>query len=124
MDLVLRLRELRRMSGLSQKEVGRTSGVKEKTLSSFETGERIKSIKVAQLVALLNTYRVTPAEFFGDGVERKLLAELERLSPNELKIVSGLRGLPDAARERLADRFLVMLEAVQATAEPRLRAIP
>jgi len=122
-DLVLRLRELRRMSGLSQKEVGRTSGVGEKTLSSFETGERIQSIKVAQLVALLNTYRVTAAEFFGDGVERKLLAELERLSPNELKIVSELRSLPDAVRERLADRFLVMLEAVQTTAEPRLRAI-
>src|SRR6266851_2630800 len=110
------------MSGLSQKEVGRTSGVGEKTLSSFETGERITSIKVVQLVALLNAYRVTPSEFFGDGVERKLLAELERLSPNELKIVSALRGLPDGVRERLVDRFLVMLEAVQATAEPRLRA--
>ena len=123
MDFVLRLRELRRLSGLSQKEVGTTSGVGEKTLSSFETGERIKSIKLAQLIALLNTYRVTPSEFFGDGVERKLLAELERLSPAELKIVSGLRSLPDAVRERLADRFLVMLEAVQATAGPRLRAV-
>ncbi len=123
MDPVLRLRELRRMSGLSQREVGQSSGVGEKTLSSFETGDRIKSIKVVQLLAILNAYDVTPAEFFGDGVERKLLAELERLSPAELKIVTGLQGLPEAARERLMERFVVMLEAVEATAEPRLRAI-
>jgi transcriptional regulator with XRE-family HTH domain len=122
-DFVLRLRELRRLNGLSQKEVGQSTGVGEKTVSSFETGDRIKSIKVAQLLALLDAYHVTAAEFFGDGVERKLLAELERLSADEVKIVSGLRGLPDAARERLTDRFLVMLEAVQATGELRLRAI-
>lgn len=123
MDLVLRLRELRRLSGLSQKEAGQSSGVGEKTLSSFETGDRVKSIKVVQLLAILNAYHATPAEFFGDGVERKLLAEFERLSPAELKIVAGLRGLPEAARERLVDRFLVMLEAIEATVEPHLRAI-
>jgi transcriptional regulator with XRE-family HTH domain len=122
-DLVLRLRELRRMSGLSQREVGQSSGVGEKTLSSFETGDRVKSIKVVQLLAILNAYHVTPAEFFGDGVERRLLAELERLSPAELKIVTGLRALPDVQRERLLDRFLIMLEAIEATAGQRLRAL-
>src|SRR4051794_6635781 len=64
LDLVLKLRELRRMSGLSQKEAALSSAVGEKTLSSFETGERITSIKLAQLLALLAVYNVTPAEFF------------------------------------------------------------
>ena len=41
MDLVLKLRELRDLRGLSQKDVARLSGVGEKTISSFETGERI-----------------------------------------------------------------------------------
>ena len=41
MDLVLKLREIRRMRGLSQKDVARLSGVGAKTISSFETGERI-----------------------------------------------------------------------------------
>jgi transcriptional regulator with XRE-family HTH domain len=122
-DFVLRLRELRRLSGLSQKEVGQSSGVGEKTLSSFETGGRIESMKVVQLLAILSAYHVTPAEFFGDGVERRLLTELERLSATELKIVTGLRCLPEAMRERLIDRFFVMLDAIETTADPRLRAI-
>ena len=37
MDLVLKLREVRRLRGLSQKDVARLSGVGEKTISSFET---------------------------------------------------------------------------------------
>ena len=44
--------------------VYRDSGLGEKTLSSFETGERITSMKLAQLLALLAVYDVTPAEFF------------------------------------------------------------
>lgn len=123
MDLVLRLRELRRLSGLTQREAGESSGVGEKILSSFETGDRIKSLKVVQLLAILGAYQITPAEFFGDGVERRLLAELERLSPAELKVITGLRGLPETARERLVERFLTMLEGVEAAAEPHLRAI-
>ena len=46
MDIVLKLRELRRYRGLSQKDVARRSGVGEKTLSSFETGERIDTMKI------------------------------------------------------------------------------
>ena len=46
MDLVLKLRELRRMRGLTQKDVARLSGVGQKTISSFETGERIGSLKL------------------------------------------------------------------------------
>ena len=53
MDLVLKLREVRRLKGLSQKDAARLSGVGEKTISSFETGERVGSMKLAQLRRLL-----------------------------------------------------------------------
>ena len=40
MDLVLKLRELRRLSGLSQKEAALSSGLGEKTLSSFDSHKK------------------------------------------------------------------------------------
>ena len=63
-DSVLMLREARRLRGLSQKDVARLSGVGEKTISSFETGERIESMKLHQLRRLLRVYGLTPAQFF------------------------------------------------------------
>ena len=59
MDLVLKLREIRRLRGLSQKDVARLSGVGEKTISSFETGQRIGSLKLAQLKRMLGVYGLT-----------------------------------------------------------------
>src|SRR4051794_6890581 len=70
MDIVLKLRELRRHRGLSQKDVGRRSGVGEKTLSSFETGERIDTMKIGQLRALLTLYDVTEEDFFSDKLDQ------------------------------------------------------
>jgi len=69
MDLVLKLREIRRMRGLSQKDVAHLSGVGEKTISSFETGQRIGSLKLAQLKRLLKVYGLSETEFFGASVE-------------------------------------------------------
>src|SRR5207302_9088427 len=63
MDLVLKLREIRRLKILSQKDVARLSGVGEKTISSFETGQRIGSLKLAQLRRLLGVYGLTEADF-------------------------------------------------------------
>jgi predicted nucleotidyltransferase/transcriptional regulator with XRE-family HTH domain len=56
MGLVLKLRELRRLRGLTQKEVARLSGIGVKTISSFETGERIGSLELEQLERLLEVY--------------------------------------------------------------------
>src|SRR6266550_3525006 len=72
MDLVLKLREIRRMRNLSQKDVARLSGVGEKTISSFETGQRIGSLKLAQLKRLLGVYGLTEADFFGASIEREI----------------------------------------------------
>jgi transcriptional regulator with XRE-family HTH domain len=123
MDIVLKLRELRRLRGLSQQEAAELAGMGVKTLSSFETGERIGSMKLLQLLPLLSAYGVTPGEFFGGGVERAILAELERLSKDESALIAALRRIPEGARARLIERFLAQVEAVEAAAEPRLRAV-
>lgn len=73
MDLVLRLRELRTNSGLSQRQLARASGVGEKTISAAETGARTDSLKMRQLLAILDALGVMPAEFFSDDLEERLL---------------------------------------------------
>jgi len=123
MDMVLKLRELRRLRGLSQQEAAELAGIGVKTLSTFETGQRIASMKLMQLLPLLSAYGVTPGEFFGGGVERAILAELERLSKDESALIAALRRIPDVPRARLIERFLAQVEAVEAAAEPRLRAV-
>src|ERR1043166_4362490 len=124
MDLVLKLRELRRMSGLSQKEAALSSGLGDKTLSSFETGERISAIKLAQLLALLAVYDVTPAEFFGGKVEANVFGELERLNACELQFIRELRSLPERARVPVEAKLLDVIDTAQVlAAPPRLRAV-
>ena len=123
MDNVLKLRELRRLRGLSQEEVALSSGVHVKTLSSFETGARVDSMKVVQLLAILAVYDVTPAEFFNGGVETAIFAEMERLNSEEMRLVAALRRVPEASRARLAAKFLAMIDGAAAASEPQLRAV-
>lgn len=66
MDVVLRLRELRRLRGLTQVEVAQRARLGPKTLSSFESGARVDAMKVTQLLRLLAIYGVTPATFFDE----------------------------------------------------------
>jgi len=63
-DVVLNLREARRRCGLTQDQAARLSGVHSKTISTFETGDRIGSIKLSQLRNLVRAYGMTLAEFF------------------------------------------------------------
>lgn len=123
MDIVLKLRELRRLRGMTQREAAESSGVGEKTLSSFETGDRLTSMKLSQLLQLLNAYGMTPAEFFGDGVPRQLFVEFENLDSIETKLLSAWRALPATAHEPLSERFLLMIEAASLTTPSRLRAV-
>ncbi|SRR6266849_1368940 len=112
MDLVLRLRELRRLSGLSQEEVARRSGVGVKTLSSFETGVRIESLKVSQLRSILRAYGVTEAHFFGSDLETTLANDADA------KPVPGaekLKSLPIHVRRALIERFELMIDTALVT---------
>lgn len=111
MDVVLKLREIRRMRGLSQKDVARLSGVGEKTISSFETGERIGSLKLAQLTRLLAAYGLTEAEFFGGKIEREIAPwELDEEQAEVMRLLDELHTLPKPAQHRLLEKFHLMAE--------------
>ena len=111
MDLVLKLREIRRMKNLSQKDVARLSGVGEKTISSFETGQRIGSLKLAQLKRLLKVYGLTEADFFGSSVERQIAPwELDSDEHAAARIVDELRALPKPVQKTMIAKFQLMLE--------------
>jgi transcriptional regulator with XRE-family HTH domain len=113
MDLVLKLREIRRMRGLSQKDVARLSGVGEKTISSFETGERIGSMKLEQLHQLLDVYGINEAEFFGGTIEKEIAPwELDEEQMATARLLDELHKLPKPAQRKLLNRYQLMVEAV------------
>ncbi len=91
MDLVLKLRELRKYRGLSQADVARNSGIGVKTLSSFETGDRVAAMKLAQVEQLL-----APWEHEGER-------ELETL-------IRTLRELPSSVQHVIADKLRLAIE--------------
>jgi transcriptional regulator with XRE-family HTH domain len=115
MDLVLKLREIRRLRGLSQKDVARLSGVGEKTISSFETGERIGSLKLDQLKKMLGVYGLTESEFFGGTVERQIAPwELDEEESATQQLVEELRSLPRPVQKTMLSKFQLMLETAAA----------
>jgi transcriptional regulator with XRE-family HTH domain len=125
MDLVLKLREVRRLRGLSQKDVARLSGVGEKTISSFETGERIGSMKLAQLKRLLEVYGLSESEFFGGSVEKQIAPwELDEEQMALTKLLDDLRTLPKQAKRNLLAKFQLMAEAVGDAHEVKDRRSP
>ena len=114
MDLVLKLREARRMRGLSQKDAARLSGVGEKTISSFETGFRIDSLKLSQLRSLLEAYGLTEAEFFGGSVEKAMAPwELDENQIATNRLVDVLHTLPKRLQGDLLAKFHLMVETVR-----------
>jgi len=103
MDIVLKLRELRHHRRLSQKDVERLAGVGEKTLSSFETGERIDTMKIAQLRALLTLYGVTEEEFFSDKLDEMFDPTYVRVSTRVDEIIARIAELPEHVRDGALD---------------------
>lgn len=113
MDVVLKLRELRRMKKLTQKDVAVKSGIGEKTISSFETGQRIGSLKVAQLERLLSVYGMPPSEFFGCAVEKTIAPwEISTEQQYAERLATRLTRLPRTAQRALTARIESMLDNV------------
>src|SRR5579859_555905 len=113
MDIVLKLREIRRMRGLSQKDVARMSGVGEKTISSFETGQRIGSLKLAQLKKMLKAYGMSEAEFFGATVEKEIAPwELDEEQMATERLLDDLHTLPKPIQRNLLQKFQLMVETI------------
>lgn len=111
MDLVLKLREIRRMRGLTQKDVARLSGVGEKTISSFETGQRIGSLKVGQLRRMLAVYGMSETEFFGSTIEKEIAPwELDAEQMATVKLLDNLHVLPKQTQQSLLGKFQLMVD--------------
>lgn len=111
MDLVLKLREIRRLRGLSQKDVAKLSGVGEKTISSFETGQRIGALKLAQLKRMLGVYGLTESEFFGGTVEKQIAPwELGEEEFAASRLLDDLHTLPKPLQKAMISKFQLMLE--------------
>lgn len=115
MDLVLKLRELRHLRGLSQKDAARLSGVGEKTLSSFETGERIDAMKLSQFQALLAIYDVTEEDFFSDKLDQLFDPTYVRESTRIDAITERIGALPEHVRTGILERMELMLDTAELT---------
>jgi transcriptional regulator with XRE-family HTH domain len=122
MDIVLKLRELRKYRNLSQADAAKQSGLGVKTLSSFETGERIESMKLVQLQRLLRVYSVTEAEFFSTAIEH-LLAPWEHETAEEIDaLVCTLRSLPSSVQHVITDKLRLAIDLARDLAPtPRAR---
>jgi transcriptional regulator with XRE-family HTH domain len=123
MDLVLKLREIRRMRGYTQKDVARLSGVGEKTISSFETGQRIGALKLSQLKRLLSVYGLTEADFFSGSIEKEIAPwELDEEQMATVKLMDELHTLPKQHQKNLLGKFQLMVETLLDThGDPRDR---
>lgn len=113
MDTVLKLRELRSRAGMSQEDVARLSRVGVKTISSFESGARISSMKLSQLEAILATYKMWLAQFFSRSIEHAL-APWESSETAADVLIRRLDALPAHARAALIEKIAVMLDAAEA----------
>jgi len=114
MDVVLKLRELRRLRRLTQRDVARLSGVGEKTISSFETGDRIGSLKLAQLERIVAVYGLTPKDFFGGRVETEIAPwELDEDEVAARRLLQELTALPRTVQQSLFAKFQLMVETVR-----------
>jgi hypothetical protein len=58
-----------------------------------------------------------PAEFFGGAVEYEVFSEFDHLDDRELAVIRELRRVPEAARERVFDYVLTMIEGAVLRAE-------
>jgi len=124
MDIVLKLRELRHHRGLSQKDVARVAGVGEKTLSSFETGERIDTMKIAQLRVLLTLYGVTEEEFFSDKLDEMFDPTYVKESTRIDTIMERVSDLPEQVRIGILERVELMLDTAELTLDSRSARAP
>jgi transcriptional regulator with XRE-family HTH domain len=124
-DLVLRLREFRKKRGMSQREAAQLSGVGEKSISSFETGQRIDSLKISQLLRLIKVYGVSEEEFFNGHFEEEEVTwehEDEFLARRRSQIFRRLEHLPESVQSALLNKVHLMIDTadeVQTLTRPR-----
>lgn len=105
MDIVLKLRELRARAGLTQEDLARRSGVGAKTLSSFESGARTSTMKLAQLASIVRVYGLTEAEFFSPSLDRTLDPWMEPEAAERDQLLRDLEALPLSAQRVITEKL-------------------
>lgn len=113
MDLVLKLRGLRARAGLTQEDVAARSHIGAKSISSFESGARIDSMKLSQLEAILRVYGITLAQFFSRSSEHDLAPWESPQDPIDA-IARRIETLPSHMRDAMAEKISTMLDAIEA----------
>ena len=113
LDIVLRLRELRRSLGMQQREVALLTGIGEKSISSFETGARIDAMKLGQLRRLLQVYGITESEFFCDDFASRLGLGEDATPEGTQPFWQRMRELPDSVRDGLLAKFRLMVDTAR-----------
>jgi transcriptional regulator with XRE-family HTH domain len=110
MDIVLKLRELRARAGLTQEEVAKRSGVGVKTLSSFESGARTPTMKLAQLAAIVRVYGLTESSFFSPTLDRELDPWAEPGAAERDQLLRDIETLPPSAQKVIAEKLKLAIE--------------
>ena len=83
----LRLKIIRKVNNYTQNDMAKLLGVTQRTYSKYETGEL--SLKLEQLVALSNFYKLTTDYILGIASDSQRLKSKRRLDYN--KVVQRLR---------------------------------
>jgi len=122
MDIVLKLRELRSRAQLHQSDVASRSGLGVKTISSFESGSRISTMKVSQLERILAVYGVTLAQFFSRSLEHDL-APWETAGDPLDEFARRIESLPPRMREIAVERITGLLDGIEASEGHRRTAV-
>jgi transcriptional regulator with XRE-family HTH domain len=125
-DVGIKLREARHRAGLSQREAAQKSGVGHGSISSFESGNRLQSLKIRHAEALCRAYGLTMREFFGGELDDAISAErheviaLDQFNRAELEALSRVLTLLQPFgidRAELLLRFVLGRQEIQHTAD-------
>lgn len=109
-DIGIRLRHARKLRGLTQVELARSSGVKQASISDLERGES-KSFRGTTLVALAQTLQVNP-DWLSQG--KGLMHRTDDpLPPEAIKLARSWLRLTPEVRNKIAE----MVHAMAATAD-------
>lgn len=112
-DLVIVLRDLRMRKGLTQVEVARRSGLGPKSISAFETGSRIDSLKLRDLRKLLAVYCDSREERLRYLRMAQGIVEDERQQGRLTELAERIEVIaskdPEAA-DRLVQTFMLMAQ--------------
>jgi transcriptional regulator with XRE-family HTH domain len=115
-DVGVRLRHARKLRGMTQQELAKSSGVKQASISEVETGES-KSPVGTNLVKLAQSLQVSP-EWLASG--KGPMEQLDQLPPEALSVARDWMRLAPEVRSSVRDMIRKMVE----TSDADRRAVP